>query len=106
MAAMSADPRITTWEERQLLVERLAQVDPGLLRGLEAEIVDPYETTLAGFGALGASVTYQRSAPFSTTRKVKPSKERNRFSRDSHSSYRSPCFQRDDAQHQTSFIGH
>lgn len=47
VAAMTADPRITTWEERQLLVERLAQIDPGLVRGLEEEVVDPYDTTLA-----------------------------------------------------------
>ena len=47
VAAMSADPRIMTPEERRGLIERLEDVDLGLALNLEEEIVDRYRTTLA-----------------------------------------------------------
>jgi uncharacterized Fe-S cluster-containing radical SAM superfamily protein len=47
VAAMSADPRIMSPEERLSLIKRLAEIDPNLAFNLEEEVVDPYETTLA-----------------------------------------------------------
>lgn len=47
VAAMSADPRIVTSEERDSLMQRLADIDPRLLLNLEEEVMDPYKTTLA-----------------------------------------------------------
>ncbi|MHA1593487.1 MAG: radical SAM protein [Candidatus Baldrarchaeia archaeon] len=46
VAAMSADPRIMTPEERLSLIQRLAEIDPRLVLELEEEVVDPYDTTL------------------------------------------------------------
>jgi uncharacterized Fe-S cluster-containing radical SAM superfamily protein len=46
VAAMTADPRIVTKQERQNLLDRLASIDPALVRNLEEEVVDPYHTTL------------------------------------------------------------
>ncbi len=46
VAAMSADPRITTPEERESLIQKLAEIEPALLLGLEEEVVDGYDTTL------------------------------------------------------------
>lgn len=47
VAAMSADPRIMTAEERRSLAQKLAEIDPKLLLSLEEEVMDPYDTTLA-----------------------------------------------------------
>ena len=47
VAAMSADPRIMSREERLALLEKLASVSPRLVSTLEEEVVDRYETTLA-----------------------------------------------------------
>jgi uncharacterized Fe-S cluster-containing radical SAM superfamily protein len=46
VAAMTADPRIVTREERQSLLDRLASIHPALVNNLEEEVVDPYYTTL------------------------------------------------------------
>ena len=42
VAAMSADPRFMTEEERKGLFERLSAIHPALLSNLEEEIVTPY----------------------------------------------------------------
>ncbi len=42
VAAMSADPRFMTKEERKALLERLAAINTNLVRNLEEEIVTPY----------------------------------------------------------------
>lgn len=47
VAAMSADPRITTPKERESLTRKLAEIEPTLLLNLEEEVVDGYKTTLA-----------------------------------------------------------
>jgi uncharacterized Fe-S cluster-containing radical SAM superfamily protein len=47
VAAMSADPRITTPKERESLIQKLIEIEPTLLLSLEEEVVDPYDTTLA-----------------------------------------------------------
>lgn len=46
-AAMSADPRIMSHEERMALLEKLTNISKRLASTLEEEVVDPYETTLA-----------------------------------------------------------
>jgi uncharacterized Fe-S cluster-containing radical SAM superfamily protein len=53
VAAMSADPRIVSVEERKSLIERLKSIDPQLLLSLEEEVVDPYDTTLKRLEASG-----------------------------------------------------
>jgi len=47
VAAMSADPRIVTTEERENLTRKLAEIDPRLALSLEEEVMDSYNTTLA-----------------------------------------------------------
>jgi uncharacterized Fe-S cluster-containing radical SAM superfamily protein len=42
VAAMTADPRFTSAEERQRLVDRLNAIHPALLDSLEEEVVVPY----------------------------------------------------------------
>jgi len=46
VAAMTADPRIVTKQERQKLLERLTSIHPALADNLEEEVVAPYPTTL------------------------------------------------------------
>jgi uncharacterized Fe-S cluster-containing radical SAM superfamily protein len=46
VAAMSADPRIMDTEERASLVRKLWEINPLLVKNLEEEVIDPYETTL------------------------------------------------------------
>lgn len=53
VAAMSADPRIMSPEERISLLERLARIDRLLVLNLEEEVVDSYNTTLARLKASG-----------------------------------------------------
>jgi len=47
VAAMSADPRVMSQQERLALLEKLASISSRLASTLEEEVVDPYETTLA-----------------------------------------------------------
>jgi uncharacterized Fe-S cluster-containing radical SAM superfamily protein len=47
VAAMSADPRIMSQDERIALVKKLVSVSSRLASTLEEEVIDPYETTLA-----------------------------------------------------------
>jgi uncharacterized Fe-S cluster-containing radical SAM superfamily protein len=46
VAAMSADSRLMSPIERAALLKKLHCIDPTLVKSLEEEIVDPYETTL------------------------------------------------------------
>jgi uncharacterized Fe-S cluster-containing radical SAM superfamily protein len=46
VAAMSADPRIMSPQERVSLHRKLAEIDKNLVENLEEEVVDPYQTTL------------------------------------------------------------
>jgi len=46
VAAMTADARIVTKQERQSLLDRLASIHPALVDNLEEEVVAPYHTTL------------------------------------------------------------
>jgi len=58
IAAMSADPRIVDRHERQSLIERLASIDPALVRNLEEEVVDPYHTTLERLQHAGVKLAW------------------------------------------------
>ena len=58
VAAMSADPRIVTQQERQSLLGRLASIDPTLVHNLEEEVVDPYYTTLERLQHAGVKLTW------------------------------------------------
>ncbi len=46
VAAMSADPRLMTPQERKALIKRLSSIDTSLVLNLEEEVADPYQTTL------------------------------------------------------------
>lgn len=46
VAAMTADERIVSRQERRNLLDRLSSIHPALADNLEEEIVDPYHTTL------------------------------------------------------------
>ncbi len=46
VAAMTADARFVTREERKALIERLASIHPALVGNLEEEVVSPYPNTL------------------------------------------------------------
>ena len=58
VAAMSADPRMMSHEERLALLEKLASVGPRLVSTLEEEVVDPYETTLARLKYAGVKLKW------------------------------------------------
>lgn len=46
VAAMSADPRFMTPEERLEFAKKLMEIHPSLLKNLEEEVVDPYKAAL------------------------------------------------------------
>jgi len=58
VASMSADPRIMTPEERNNLIQKLAEIDPHLLLNLEEEVMDGYNTTLARLKSAGLKVKW------------------------------------------------
>jgi len=58
VAAMSADPRIMTVEERKRLVDRLAEIDVPLALNLEEEVVDPYKITLTRLKYAGLELNW------------------------------------------------
>jgi uncharacterized Fe-S cluster-containing radical SAM superfamily protein len=58
VAAMTADPRIITKQERQSLLERLAAIHPVLVDNLEEEVVDPYHTTLERLRYAGVELSW------------------------------------------------
>ncbi|MFQ6034561.1 MAG: radical SAM protein [Sedimentisphaerales bacterium] len=61
VAAMSADTRIVTQLERQGLLERLASIDPALVRNLEEEVVEPYHCTLERLQHAGVELTWREN---------------------------------------------
>jgi len=58
VAAMSADPRIITREERMNLLKKLAEIDVNLLLNLEEEVMDAYDSTLARLKYAGLKVEW------------------------------------------------
>lgn len=45
-AAAMTDPKVMPKEEREILIEKLSQIDPKLAKDLEEEQIDAYETTI------------------------------------------------------------
>jgi len=58
VAAMSADPRIMTREERMNLFKKLAEIDARLLLNLEEEVMDAYDSTIARLKYAGIKVEW------------------------------------------------
>ena len=58
VAAMTADARIVTRQERQSLLDRLASIHPPLVDNLEEEVVDPYHTTLERLQHAGVKLSW------------------------------------------------
>jgi len=61
VAAMTADARIVTKQERQSLLDRLASINPALVRNLEEEVVDPYHNTLERLQHAGIELAWRES---------------------------------------------
>jgi len=70
VAAMSADPRIMTSEERRSLMEKLAEIDNSLPVNLEEEVVDDYETTLARLKFAGFDVKWPLKRVYTPIREL------------------------------------
>jgi uncharacterized Fe-S cluster-containing radical SAM superfamily protein len=60
VAAMSADPRFMTKQERQALLERLRAIHPGLVKNLEEEVVSPYHNALERLRHAGIDVKWEQ----------------------------------------------
>jgi len=60
VAAMSADPRFMTAEERQSLVEKLGAIHPKLVRNLEEEVVSPYHNSKERLRYSGVEVDWEQ----------------------------------------------
>jgi uncharacterized Fe-S cluster-containing radical SAM superfamily protein len=58
VASMSADPRIMSSAERISLLSKLARIDKDLLKNLEEEVVDPYDTTLSRLKYAGIKIEW------------------------------------------------
>jgi len=58
VAAMTADPRFVTKQERQTLLDRLASIHTALVNNLEEEVIDPYYTTLERLQHAGVKLTW------------------------------------------------
>ena len=54
--AAVTDPRLMSNDERRILFEKLASIDPILVQTLEEERVDPYETTLYRLSRAGLNL--------------------------------------------------
>ena len=61
VAAMSADPRLTTHQERQCLLDRLSSIHPVLAENLEEEVIAPYHTTLERLHHAGVKLAWDES---------------------------------------------
>jgi len=70
VASMSADPRITTPEERRSLMKKLADIDTRLLLNLEEEVMDGYETTLARLKFAGLKVDWPLKQVYTPIREI------------------------------------
>jgi uncharacterized Fe-S cluster-containing radical SAM superfamily protein len=52
-AAAMTDPKVMPREEREILIGKLSEIDPGIGRDLEEEQIDTYETTINRLKAFG-----------------------------------------------------
>jgi uncharacterized Fe-S cluster-containing radical SAM superfamily protein len=59
VAAMSADPRFMTEEERLNLMEKLQSIHPGLVKNLEEEVVSPYHNARERLRYAGVDVKWE-----------------------------------------------
>lgn len=59
-AAMSADPRFMTEDEREDLLERLGSIHPDLVSNLEEEIVSPYHNARERLRHAGVGLDWQQ----------------------------------------------
>jgi len=57
VAAMT-DPRLVPLDERKCLIQKLRDIDVRLVRNLEEEIADPYQTTIARLEAAGIQLKW------------------------------------------------
>ena len=76
VAAMSADPRVTTPEERESLIQKLAEIEPRLLLSLEEEVVDGYDTTLARLKLAGWKLEWPLKRIYKPVRELLKKKQR------------------------------
>jgi uncharacterized Fe-S cluster-containing radical SAM superfamily protein len=60
VAAMTADARIVSRQERQSLLDRLASIEPALAENLEEEVVDPYHTTIERLRHAGIELMWEQ----------------------------------------------
>ena len=60
VAAMSADPRFTTEQERRSLMEKLRSIHPGLIKNLEEEVVSPYHNARERLRHAGVQVDWEQ----------------------------------------------
>ena len=74
VAAMSADPRVMSQQERLALLEKLASVSSRLALSLEEEVVDPYETTLARLKHAGLKLEWPLRETYKRVRSLKTGK--------------------------------
>jgi len=70
VAAMSADPRIMTPEERENLIKKLAEIDSRLLANLEEEVMDDYKTTLARLKLAGLNIEWPLKRIYTPIREI------------------------------------
>lgn len=60
VAAMSADPRFMTEQERQSLMAKLRSIHPGIIRNLEEEVVSPYHNARERLRYAGVEVNWEQ----------------------------------------------
>lgn len=60
VAAMSADPRFMTKQERRSLIEKLRSIHPELVKNLEEEVVSPYHNALERLRHAGVNVKWEQ----------------------------------------------
>jgi len=70
IAAMSADPRTMTQKERYNLMEKLDEIDPNLLKSLEEEVVDDYDTALVRLKLAGWKIEWPLKAVYAPIREM------------------------------------
>jgi uncharacterized Fe-S cluster-containing radical SAM superfamily protein len=81
VAAMSADPRIMSYDERMALVEKLASINRRLASTLEEEVIDPYETTLARLKHAGLKLEWPLQKTYEPAHSIRIDKPSSTSSR-------------------------
>jgi uncharacterized Fe-S cluster-containing radical SAM superfamily protein len=81
VAAMSADPRIMSCDERMALVEKLASINRRLASTLEEEVIDRYETTLTRLKHAGLKLEWPLRKTHGSRRSLRIDNESRRSNR-------------------------